>query len=142
MRELGHVLLYTSITSGVDDDDYQFTEDWTILELDRAKLGPGFDGNQLDLGALILLIDVLAGILRLTVHLELNLSISRMEGPPDVGMKLLHIRSDDGWSFDLPHRGLLPLHGVVADKLMCAPDLKDCDGNPCLPVYKKAAPLD
>ncbi|KAI0665049.1 hypothetical protein C8Q70DRAFT_1049228 [Cubamyces menziesii] len=114
-REPGHVLRSPPVTSGVDDNGYQFTEDWAILELDRAKLRPGFDGNQLDL--------------------ELNLSISRMEGPPDVGMKLLRIRSDDGWSFGLPHRGLLPLHGVVTDKLMRAPDLKDCDGNPCLPVY-------
>lgn len=49
-RELGHILFSPPITVGFDDGT-QFTEDWAILEIDRGKLGSGFVGNKLDLGA-------------------------------------------------------------------------------------------
>ena len=48
-RVLGHVLRSPAISLGVGE--HRFTEDWGIFQIDRAKLGDGFQGNKLDLGA-------------------------------------------------------------------------------------------
>jgi hypothetical protein len=48
-RVLGHVLRSPAISLGVGDQ--RFTEDWGIFEVKRAKLGVGFQGNTMDLGA-------------------------------------------------------------------------------------------
>jgi hypothetical protein len=48
-RVLGPVLRSPAISLGVGE--YRFTEDWGIFQVDRAKLGDGFKGNKLDLGA-------------------------------------------------------------------------------------------
>jgi hypothetical protein len=50
-RVLGHVLRSPAISLGVGER--RFTEDWGIFQVDRAKLGDGFQGtgNKLDLGA-------------------------------------------------------------------------------------------
>jgi len=46
---LGHVLCSPAISLGVSE--HCFTEDWGIFQINRAKLGDGFQGNKLDLGA-------------------------------------------------------------------------------------------
>lgn len=48
-RVLGRVLRSPALQRGVGQ--HRFTEDWAIFEVDRAKLGEGFEGNQIDLGA-------------------------------------------------------------------------------------------
>ena len=48
-RVLGHVLRSPAITLGVDE--HRFTEDWGVFQVNRAKLGDGFQGNKMDLGA-------------------------------------------------------------------------------------------
>jgi len=48
-RVLGPVLRSPAIRLGVGE--HHFTEDWGIFQVDRAKLGDGFQGNKLDLGA-------------------------------------------------------------------------------------------
>ena len=48
-RVLGPVLRSPAISLGVGE--YRFTEDWGVFQVDRAKLGDGFQGNKLDLGA-------------------------------------------------------------------------------------------
>ena len=48
-RILGHVLRSPAITLGVDE--HRFTEDWGVFQVNRAKLGDGFQGNKMDLGA-------------------------------------------------------------------------------------------
>jgi len=48
-RVLGHILRSPAITFGVGE--HRFTEDWGIFKVNRAKLGAGFQGNKMDLGA-------------------------------------------------------------------------------------------
>ena len=48
-RVLGHILRSPAITLGVGE--YCFTEDWGIFQVNRAKLGNGFQGNKMDFGA-------------------------------------------------------------------------------------------
>ena len=48
-RVLGHILRSPAISLGVGD--HGFTEDWGIFQVNRAKLGDGFKGNMIDLGA-------------------------------------------------------------------------------------------
>ena len=48
-RVLGHILHSPAIGLGIGEQ--RFTEDWGIFEVDRAKLGDGFQGNKIDLGA-------------------------------------------------------------------------------------------
>ena len=48
-RVLGHILCSPAISLGVGEQ--RFTEDWGIFLVDRAKLGAGFQGNKIDLGA-------------------------------------------------------------------------------------------
>ena len=48
-RVLGYILYSPAITLGVGE--HSFTEDWGIFQVDRAKLGDGFQGNKMDLGA-------------------------------------------------------------------------------------------
>ena len=48
-RVLGHILRSPAITLGVGE--YRFTEDRGIFQVNRAKLGNGFQGNKMDFGA-------------------------------------------------------------------------------------------
>lgn len=48
-RVLGHILRSPAISLGVGEQ--RFTEDWGIFKINRAKLGDGFQGNKMDLGA-------------------------------------------------------------------------------------------
>lgn len=48
-RIIGHILRSPGITLGVGE--HRFTEDWGIFLIDRDKLGHGFQGNKMDLGA-------------------------------------------------------------------------------------------
>ena len=48
-RVLGHILCSPAITLGVGE--HHFTEDWGIFQVNHAKLGGGFQGNKMDLGA-------------------------------------------------------------------------------------------
>jgi hypothetical protein len=48
-RVLGHILRSPAITLGVGE--HGFTEDWGIFHINHAKLGGGFQGNKMDLGA-------------------------------------------------------------------------------------------
>ncbi|KAH8831698.1 hypothetical protein DL96DRAFT_844183 [Flagelloscypha sp. PMI_526] len=108
-RVLGHVLLAPAIGFGVGSRDKQYTEDWAILELDRAKLGPGFKGNILDLGVGMPLMEFL-----------------RRSFPTD----------KTNWTFTYPDYGLLPLQGNITDAQMRHPDMFDHSGEPCLMVVK------
>jgi len=35
----------------LDVGEHRLTEDWGIFQVNRAKLGAGFQGNKIDLGA-------------------------------------------------------------------------------------------
>ena len=47
-RIIGHILHSPAINLGVSEN--QFTEDWGIFQVNRTKLGDGFQGNKMDLG--------------------------------------------------------------------------------------------
>ena len=47
-RTFGHILRSPAIALGVGE--HRFTEDWGIFQVDRVKLGDGFQGNKMDLG--------------------------------------------------------------------------------------------
>ncbi|KAI6008150.1 hypothetical protein F5J12DRAFT_767781 [Pisolithus orientalis] len=106
-RVLGHVLRSPAIALGVGE--HRFTEDWGIFQVDRAKLGDGFQGNKLDLG-------------------------TKMS--PDEFVEKCFPRGDADWKFEFPLDRLLPLKGTITDELMRAPDMWDADGKPCLLVVK------
>jgi hypothetical protein len=48
-RILGHILYSPAISFGVGEQ--RFREDWGIFQVNQAKLGNGFQGNKMDLGA-------------------------------------------------------------------------------------------
>jgi hypothetical protein len=48
-RILGHILRSSANALGVGPQ--RFTEDWGNFLVDKAKLGDGFKGNKIDLGA-------------------------------------------------------------------------------------------
>lgn len=48
-RVIGHILRSPPIGLGVSEQ--HFTEDWGVFVVDRTKLGDGFRGNKMDLGA-------------------------------------------------------------------------------------------
>ena len=48
-RVIGHILRSPPIGLGVSEQ--HFTEDWGVFVIDRTKLGDGFQGNKMDLGA-------------------------------------------------------------------------------------------
>lgn len=48
-RVIGHILRSPPICLGVSEQ--HFTEDWGAFVVDRTKLGDGFQGNKMDLGA-------------------------------------------------------------------------------------------
>jgi len=48
-RVLGTILRCPPIRLGVGSE--RFTEDWGVFSIDRSKLGDGFQGNKIDLGA-------------------------------------------------------------------------------------------
>jgi len=47
-RVLGHILRSPAISLGVGEQ--RFTEDWAVFQINRARLGNGFQGNKMDLG--------------------------------------------------------------------------------------------
>ena len=48
-RVIGHILRSPPI--GLSVSEQRFTEDWGVFVVDRTKLGDGFQGNKMDLGA-------------------------------------------------------------------------------------------
>jgi len=48
-RVIGHILRSPPIGLGVSEQ--HFTEDWGVFVVDQTKLGNGFQGNKMDLGA-------------------------------------------------------------------------------------------
>jgi hypothetical protein len=50
-RVLGHVLRSPAITLGVGP--HRFTEDYGIFQVNRDKLGEGFQGNKIDLSSFL-----------------------------------------------------------------------------------------
>jgi len=50
-RVLGSVLFAPPITLGAGSSNEMYTEDWGVFRIDREKLGPGFQGNVLDLAS-------------------------------------------------------------------------------------------
>ncbi|KAI0292556.1 hypothetical protein BC826DRAFT_1146247 [Russula brevipes] len=112
-RVLGHVLCSPAISLGVGEQ--RFTEDWGIFQVNRAKLGDGFQGNKMDLGT------------KLT---------------PDEFTVKCFPRGDANWEFEYPEDRLLPLMGVITDDLMHNPDMWDSDDEPCLLVVKTGNATD
>ncbi|KAF8642657.1 hypothetical protein AX16_009453 [Volvariella volvacea WC 439] len=106
-RILGHVLSSPAISLGVGPQHY--TEDWGVFEIDRAKLGDGFQGNLIDLGTKI---------------------------SPDDFTLMCFPHHQANWTFEYPDNRLLPIRGVITKQLMRSPDMLDEDGEPCLLVVK------
>ncbi|KAH8104913.1 hypothetical protein DFH11DRAFT_1692105 [Phellopilus nigrolimitatus] len=106
-RVLGPVLYCPPINLGVGDE--RFTEDWGVFQVDRAKLGPGFQGNMMDLGT--------------------NMS-------PEEFTRKCFARDDANWSFKYPDNRLLPLMNTITDQQMRHPDMFDVNREPCLLVVK------
>ncbi|KAJ7691634.1 hypothetical protein B0H17DRAFT_1179591 [Mycena rosella] len=106
-RVLGHILRSPAISLGVGEQ--RFTEDWGIFQVNRAKLGDGFQGNKMDLGTTL---------------------------TPDEFTVKCFPRGDANWEFEYLEDRLLPLMGTITDDLMRNPDMWDLDGKPCLLVVK------
>ncbi|KAK0213851.1 hypothetical protein IW262DRAFT_1411917 [Armillaria fumosa] len=106
-RVLGPILRSPAIRLGVGEQ--HFTEDWGVFQVNRAKLGDGFQGNKMDLGT------------KLT--------------PEEFTVKC-YPRGDANWEFEYPEDRLLPLMGTITDDLMRTPDMWDSDGERCLLVAK------
>ncbi|KAI9430556.1 hypothetical protein H4582DRAFT_2121903 [Lactarius indigo] len=106
-RILGHVIRAPAIRLGVGEE--RFTEDWGVFRLSRDKLVQGFQGNKIDLGT------------KMTRE--------------DFTLKCFPC-GDANWCFEYPANRLLPIHGIISDKLMRAPDMWDLDSKPCLLVVK------
>ncbi|KAL5480421.1 hypothetical protein ACEPAI_1691 [Sanghuangporus weigelae] len=106
-RVLGHVLRSPAIALGVGPR--RFTEDYGIFQINRDKLGEGFQGNKIDLGT------------------KLDADEFTLKCFP---------RGDAGWKFRFPDDRLLPLMGTISDDLMSHPDMWNSDGELCLLVVK------
>ncbi|KAG7439988.1 uncharacterized protein BT62DRAFT_924364 [Guyanagaster necrorhizus] len=106
-RVLGHILRSPPISVSVGR--HRFTEDWGVFEVDRAKLGDGFQGNKIDLGT------------KLT---------------PEEFKKKCFALGDANWEFTYPEDRLLPLMGIIPDNALRTPNMWDSDGEPCLLVIK------
>ncbi|KAF8639613.1 hypothetical protein AX16_010260 [Volvariella volvacea WC 439] len=106
-RVLGPVLRSPPIALGVGE--HRFTEDWGIFEVDRAKLGEGFQGNRIDLGTKI---------------------------PPATFTRMCFPHPQANWKFKYPRDRMLKLHGTISHQLMRSPDMKNQAGEPCLLVVK------
>ncbi|KAI0786131.1 hypothetical protein C8Q75DRAFT_794210 [Abortiporus biennis] len=104
-RVLGHILRSPAITLGVGP--HHFTEDYGIFQVNREKLGKGFQGNKIDLGA--------------KLH-------------ADEFMVKCYPRGEANWRFKFPNDRLLPLKGIISDDLMHHPDMWDSDGGLCMLV--------
>ncbi|KAI1787375.1 hypothetical protein LXA43DRAFT_1098305 [Ganoderma leucocontextum] len=112
-RVLGQILRSPAIALGVGE--HRFTEDWGIFQVNRAKLGDGFQGNKMDLGT------------------KLDADEFTVKCFP---------RGDANWGFKYPTDRLLPLMGILTDDLMRNPDMWDSDGEPCLLVVKSGSATD
>ncbi|KAH8831567.1 hypothetical protein DL96DRAFT_1552860 [Flagelloscypha sp. PMI_526] len=84
-------------------------EDWSILVLERPKLGTDFMGNTIDLG--------------------IDLSLSNF-------LELCTLQGDATWKVIRPFNGLLPLSGIIPEDYMTHPTTLDKKGQPCLLVVK------
>ncbi|KAF9229800.1 hypothetical protein BS17DRAFT_799244 [Gyrodon lividus] len=87
----------------------RFTEDYGVFLVNHDKLGDGFQGNKIDLGAKL---------------------------DPGEFMLKCFPRDDAGWKFRFPDDRLLPLMGIISDDWMRHPDMWDLDGELCLLVFK------
>ncbi|TRM55768.1 hypothetical protein BD626DRAFT_278670, partial [Schizophyllum amplum] len=110
-RVLGPILHSPPIRLGVGNE--QLTEDWAVFEIDRTKLGSGFQGNALDLG--------------LTSELTV--------------MKKCWSAKADDWEFNYPYDGeLFALRDFLPVHLMRHPDAHDRrSGEPSLLVIKSGS---
>jgi hypothetical protein len=127
-RVLGTVLHSPPICLGVGDR--HFTQDWGVVLIDRAKLGPGFKGNVIDLGtSTTIQLRPSTNINSIYIYLGTKLSASQFTAK-------CFPRGDANWKFKYPRDGLLPLQGTIPDKQMRAPDMWDHSGYPCLLVVK------
>ncbi|EGN92456.1 hypothetical protein SERLA73DRAFT_191106 [Serpula lacrymans var. lacrymans S7.3] len=106
-RVLGPILYCPPISLGVGNE--RFTEDWGMFQIDRAKLGTGFQGNVMDLGT--------------------NMTLDEFTCK-------CFPRDDANWSFTYPNDRLLPLVGTITDQQMHHPDMFDSNHEPCLLVVK------
>ncbi|KAI2605625.1 hypothetical protein GGR54DRAFT_652864 [Hypoxylon sp. NC1633] len=106
-RVLGSVVRSPPIAYGVGVEG--FTEDWAVFRVDKAKLGNGFQGNEIDLGT------------KMT--------------PGEFTMKCFP-RRDANWQFQFPADRLLQLRSIVSSSLMRRPDMWDSAGYPCFLVVK------
>ncbi|KAF8552333.1 hypothetical protein OG21DRAFT_1535374 [Imleria badia] len=116
-RVLGHVLRSPAIALGVGP--HRFTEDYGILQVNRDKLGEGFQGNKIDLDAF------------LTIPPRLRTKLDA-----DEFTLKCYPHADADWKFRFPDDRLLPLTGTISDDLMRHPDMWDLDGELCLLVVK------
>ncbi|KAI9684814.1 MAG: hypothetical protein M1829_000189 [Trizodia sp. TS-e1964] len=106
-RVLGPVLVSPAISLGVSGE--RFTEDWAIFQINRDKLGAGFQGNKIDLGT------------KLT--------------PAEFAAKCFP-REDANWSFRYPGDRMLRVQGIMPKDSICAPNMWDANGDRCLFVVK------
>jgi hypothetical protein len=128
-RVLGHIIRAPAIRLGVGEE--RFTEDWGVFRLSRDKLGQGFQGNKIDLGAFRV-----SDLDRSSANLSVAYpNLGTEMTPEDFTIKCFP-RGDANWCFEYPEDRLLPIHGIISDELMRAPDMWDLDSEPCLLVVK------
>ena len=120
-RGIGHVVHAPRVAFGVDEEG--FTEDYAVVALDVAKLGPGFRGNVVDLGVSLL------PSFSCCLEIELmgwNLGGAGTEIPLGEFMMKMRARGiDDVESFVYPFDRLFPLRGVLSNEQMLNPGAVD-----------------
>ncbi|KAG6334414.1 hypothetical protein ID866_4670 [Astraeus odoratus] len=120
-RVLGHILRTPAIYLSVGD--HRFTEDWGIFQVDRAKLGDGFQDRPLT---------------NLNIYcLYLGTKLT----PREFAHKCYPC-GNANWKFRYPDDRLLPLTSIITDELMRTPDMRDINGDPCLLVVKNGHATD
>lgn len=55
--------------------------------------------------------------------------------PEDFTIKCF-LHGNANWHFEYPEDHLLPIHGIISNQLIHAPDMWDLEGEPCLLVVK------
>ncbi|KZP25739.1 hypothetical protein FIBSPDRAFT_929153 [Athelia psychrophila] len=137
-RVIGRVLRAPPLALGVGAQ--RFTEDWAVFALDRAKLGAGFRGNKMDLGAVPVRLRPSTLLTHTSMLFKLYITILssyRTEMSPAEFTVKCFPRGAADWAFAYPADRLLPLAGVLAAAAMRAPDTWDAHGAPCLLVAKR-----
>lgn len=128
-RIFGRVLRSPPI--GLSVGEPQFTEDWAIFEVDRDKLGDGFQGNKIDLGACPLSASLLTQISFISCYLYPGTKIS-----PAAFTTMCSPNPEADGEYTYPTDRLLPVRGLIPNHLMRSPDTKDKAGAPRLLVVK------